>query len=276
MLMLSLDPLLSANHQGVLDRFIAACQADSRVAAAFLGGSHVTGLADAHSDLDLYLIATNKDYDDLLAGREAFVAHLGEPLFLADFGIPNCTFFILADGTEGELWIGSESHFKDIHGGPIRALVDKQDMLAGVSFPMQEADPIEQVELLRQQIVLFWHEFSHFVKALGREQLWFAYGSLEVMRGMCVNLARLRYNFKDGEVGEEPYFKVETIMPVEQLAPLQETFCPLEPRAMHQAASVIVHFYQEVTPLLAQKHGIAYPERLVNLMVPQLAAIRPK
>jgi hypothetical protein len=275
MLMPSVNTLLSANHQAVLERFIDACRADSRVVAAFLGGSQVTGLADAYSDLDLYLIVMNKDYDDLLAGREAFIGLLGEPLFLADFDIPNCTFFILSDGTEGELWIGSESRFKDIHGGPIRVLVDKQGVLAGASFPMQGADPIAQVEVLRQQIVLFWHEFSHFVKAMGREQLWFAYGSLEAMRGMCMNLARLRYNFRDGDVGEEPYFKVETVMPVEQLAPLQETFCPLEYVAMHRAASLIIRFYQEVAPTLAQKHGVAYPERLVNLMVPQLAAIKP-
>jgi hypothetical protein len=30
---------LPHNHQAVLDRFIAACQADERVVAAFLGGS---------------------------------------------------------------------------------------------------------------------------------------------------------------------------------------------------------------------------------------------
>jgi predicted nucleotidyltransferase len=275
MLMPSLDYFLSPNQQAVIDRFTAVCRAEARVVAAFLGGSHVTGTADVYSDLDLYLVAVDEAYDGLLAEREAFVALLGEPLFMEDFGIASCTFFILSDGTEGELWIGSESRFKTIHGGPIRVLVDRQDILTGASFPMHEADPVEQLEVLREQIVLFWHEFSHFVKAMGRKQLWFAYGSLEVMRGMCVNLARLRHNFGDGYVGEEPYFKVETIMPVEELAPLQETFCPLEPVAMHRAASSIVRFYQEIAPPLAQKHGIAYPERLVNLMVPQLAAIIP-
>jgi hypothetical protein len=49
-----LNPPLPANHQAVLDRFVAACHADSRVVAAFLRGSHVTGLADVYSDLDLY------------------------------------------------------------------------------------------------------------------------------------------------------------------------------------------------------------------------------
>jgi len=77
-------------------------------------------------------------------------------------------------------------------------------------------------------------------------------------------------------VGEEPYFKVETAMPVEQLDPLLETFCPMEPVAMYRAALLIIRFYQETARHLAQKHGIAYPERLVNMMVIQLETIKPE
>ena len=31
------------HHQAVIDRFVAACQADARVVAAFLYGSHASG-----------------------------------------------------------------------------------------------------------------------------------------------------------------------------------------------------------------------------------------
>jgi len=43
------------HHQIVMNRFVAACQADERVVAAFLGGSYARGTTDAYSDLDLYL-----------------------------------------------------------------------------------------------------------------------------------------------------------------------------------------------------------------------------
>ena len=99
---------------------------------------------------------------------------------------------------------------------------------------------------------------------------------LEIMRSICVNLARLRHNFRDGDVGEEPYFKVERAMPVEQLDPLLETFGLLEPAAMYRAALILVRFYQETARHLAQKHGIAYPERLVNMMVTRLETIKPE
>ena len=40
---------LHLNHQIIIDRFISACQADHRVAAALHVGSYVKGLADEHS-----------------------------------------------------------------------------------------------------------------------------------------------------------------------------------------------------------------------------------
>ncbi len=45
-------------HQVVLSRFVAACQADERVVAATLYGSHARGAADAYSDLDLGVITS--------------------------------------------------------------------------------------------------------------------------------------------------------------------------------------------------------------------------
>ena len=135
---------------------------------------------------------------------------------------------------------------------------------------MQVADPVEQIETLGQQIDWFWHELSHFIKAMGRMQLWFAYGQLEVMRQKCVNLVRLRHNFLDAKVGEEPYFKIEKALPIEQLLPLQVTYCPMEYEAMLQAALVIFRFYQDVAPTLAQAYGLTYQADLEQMMISQL------
>ena len=60
------------NHQVVMNRFVAACQADERVVAATLYGSYARGAADAYSDLDLGLSTTDAAYEDFVAGREAF------------------------------------------------------------------------------------------------------------------------------------------------------------------------------------------------------------
>src|SRR5690348_1526058 len=122
------------SRQFVLDRFVAACREDRRVAAAFLGGSLARGEGDAYSDLDLYAVTTDEVHDDFVAGREAFVRKLGEPLFLRDYEgrYGRFVFFTLADGTDGELGLGRVSDFTHMHVGPYRVLMDKQGILNGV------------------------------------------------------------------------------------------------------------------------------------------------
>ena len=259
-----------AYHRTILDRFAAACQADVRVVAAFLGGSYATGKADAHSDLDLYLVTTDDTYAAFITAKKDFIRQLGAPLFLEDWGHAHCCFFILDDGTEGELWIGRAGSFAHIHGGPYLALLDKQALLAHAEFPEHKAEPDAQLRFLQQQIMSFWHEAGHFSKALARDQAWFAYGSLETMRRICANLARLRYNFEDAGVGDEPYFKIEQSMPVEQLAALQATFCPLEIAALRAAGLVILEFYREAATELAAAHGLPYPMELERLALVSL------
>jgi len=208
---------LPLNHQTVIDRFVMACQADDRIAAGFLGGSYARDAADAYSDLDLYVITTDEDFDGFCAQRHAFVQLLGEPIFSEDFDLPGIVFFILADGTEGEIGLGRESRFDDMHHGPYKVLLDKKGILAGVVFADQNPGSVEQTEKLRRLIYWFWHDMSHFITAMGRGQLWWAHGQLEELRRFCVNLARLSNNFADADVGNEPYFKLEKALPVEQL-----------------------------------------------------------
>jgi predicted nucleotidyltransferase len=260
---------LRHNHQMVLNHFVTACQTDERVVAAFLGGSYAKGTFDAYSDLDLYLITTDETYEDFLAGRGTFIRLLGKPLFLEEWA-PHGIFYIFPDSAEGELWIGRESQFNHIHVGPYRVLLDKTGILDNADFPQHKADQAKQIEALRQQIYWFWHELSHFITAMGRGQLWWAYGQLEAMRFICINLERLRHGFLDRELGEEPYFKVEQALPVEHLSSLQATYCPMEQEAMRHAVLVILSFYQELAPLLARTYGLTYPADLERVMVKRL------
>lgn len=257
----------SHNHQEFINRFVVACQADERVVAATLFGSYARGAADAYSDLDLGLITTDEAYEDFVAGREAFIRLLGEPVFLEDFDVPNMVFFIFPDGTEGHITLGCESQFNDNHGGPYRVLLDKKNILAGAVFPRHYPTQAEQRETLRRLVYWFWHDLSHFIAALGRGQLWWAYGQLEELRRYCVNLARLRHNFSAEARG---YEKVEQALPVEHLSSLQATCCPLEPGTMLQAALVIVRYYRDLAPLLARTHDITYPADLERVMSERL------
>jgi predicted nucleotidyltransferase len=259
--------LLQPQHQIVMKRFVAACQADARIVAAFLGGSYARGVADAYSDLDLGLITTDAAYNDFVAQRESFLRLLGNLVFLEDFDLPNIVFLMLDDGTEVELTMGREGQFQHIHRGPYHALVDKTGILAHVVFHGDEPTPAEQSETARRLVFWFWHDLSHFITAIGRGQLWWANGQLEELRRLCVNLARLRQNAASPTDG---YEKVELALPIEQLSPLQATFGPLDRDALLQAALVIVRFYEELAPIVARTHGIAYPADLARVIYARL------
>ncbi|MGZ6376738.1 MAG: nucleotidyltransferase domain-containing protein, partial [Ktedonobacterales bacterium] len=124
---------LPENHQRTLNRFVAACQTDERIVAAFLGGSFARAAGDAYSDLDLNVIIADAAYDDFFAGRAAFIRQLGEPVFLEDFEIGGAdfVFFTLANESECELGLGRESHFTHLHVGPYQILLDHTGILAG-------------------------------------------------------------------------------------------------------------------------------------------------
>jgi predicted nucleotidyltransferase len=199
--------------RAVTDRFIAACRADPRVIAATLYGSYARGAADEHSDLDLGLVTTDAAYDAFIAGRDAFIRLLGEPLFVESFGSPDMVFVIFADGVELELMLGREGRFDHGHGGPYEVLLDKANLLAGATFPRSLPSQDEQVETLRRLITWLWHDLSHCITALSRGQLWWAWGQLDELRRTCIKLAVLRHDFAAEVDWDEPYFKIEQTLP---------------------------------------------------------------
>lgn len=265
---------LPSHQQAFVDRFIAACRADDRVVAAFLGGSYARGTADAYSDLDVYLVTTDDAYADFMADRRAFLSRLGEPVFLEDFEPLNLVLFVFADDVEGELGVGRAGAFTHIHGGPHQILLDKQGILTGIAFPGYQPERAEQIEKLRRQIYWFWHDLSHFITALGREQWWSAYGQVEALRRGCLNLARLRADILDAAVGEDVYSRVEHALPAASLAALQSTFCPPERDALLRSVFVLLRSYQAAAPELAQTHGLVYPAGLERVLVSRLETLR--
>jgi hypothetical protein len=87
---------------------------------------------------------------------------------------------------------------------------------------------------------------------------------------MCIGLAYLNQDFT---MSGEGYDKIELYLPIEQLAPLQSTFCPMEPGPMLQAGLTILHFYQDLARSLAREHGIEYPANLDQAMSARLEKV---
>ncbi len=263
----------SGEQRAVLERFVEACVADERVIAAFIGGSFAAGRADDFSDLDLYLVTEDETYSDFFAERQDFMRHLGQPVLLEDFnefGF-DMVVFTFVDGVEGELALAGASNFDHIHGGPHTVLVDKRGLLAGKAFPLYTLTEEQQSRTLRKLIVGFWDSLSCFIKVMHRSQLWSAYGSLDQMRMTCLKLARLKHDFSSEQTA---YSKVEEIVPEEELLPLTQTCCPLEPGPMLEAARVLLQFYRQMVPKLAEEHGITRPLDLERVVSSRLEELR--
>lgn len=258
------------HHKSTLDRFVAACQSDARIIAAALYGSNVKGTADAYSDLDLALITTDGAFDEFVAQRETFACLLGEPLFIETFGNPNFVFIMLADGTDMELMLGHAGQPNLDTSAPYHVLIDKRNIFAELPSESPPSSSVAQEKKLRNLLAWFWHDLAHFIAAMGRDQLWWAYGQLDILRAMCVNLARLTHDFSDPDVGEDPYFKIDKSVPAELLAPLQVTFCPMERGAMLRAGHRLLDFFRSNAIPLAQAHGMKYSAKLDRTMSERL------
>ena len=123
-------------------------------------------------------------------------------------------FVILAGGTELEFHFFGVGDVDAIRPGPHRVLLDKDGILAGLTFPLPEPDRAAQVEALRDILFWFWHDVGHFTTAVGRGQLWWAAGQLEQLRGYCVNLIRID---QGGVAEDEPYWKLDHEIATEPL-----------------------------------------------------------
>lgn len=264
---------LPENHRTVVQRFCAACAADSRIVAAFLGGSYATGTADAHSDLDLYAITAKDAYDEILADRRIFLRQLGEPIFSEDFNSFgfDMVIFIFADGVEGELSLASVEQFTHIHGGPVKVLVDKNNILSETIFPLMQPTHQEQREVLRQHITWFWRDLSLFTTAMSRQRLWTAQGYLENLRQRCINLMRLQADFTAWADG---YEKLELAVDEKAVAQLLRAFGPLEHPSMLEMAQTLLNYYLEVIPSLTKAHDLAYPADLERVVSKRFTAMQ--
>jgi hypothetical protein len=164
--------------------------------------------------------------------------------------------------------LGRAGGFRHMHVGPYQVLLDRANLLEGVVFAPPPPAPDEQAARLRGLISWFWHDLCHHViTPLARGRWWSAYGGLQDLRQTCVNLARLR---EDASAPLDGYEKVEEAVPAERLVPLAAACCALERATMLQAAHALVRYYRDLALALAERHAIAYPTTLDQVMTARL------
>jgi predicted nucleotidyltransferase len=266
------ENIAAPRRDRLIGRFIDACSSDERISAAFIGGSVARGEPDGYSDLDLCVVVGDARFDDVLADRRVLASRLGTPLFCEDWGDEDPELFvILDDGSDVELFFVRESRLHEVQAGAIRPLLDRRGILTDLDLPIRHVGSDELVDELRRILAWFWHDVSHFITAVGRDQIWWAAGQVEALRGYCVNLVRIE---QGEEAGNEPYWKIDAETSTVALESLRSTFVPIELGAMAQAASDLVAFFGTRGRAAADLYGVAYPGELERLLRDQLNELR--
>ncbi len=258
------------DHHVFITRFATACYPDTRIAAAFVGGSRGAGTADAYADSDLYLVLYDATYDEFFAARQHFMAQLGEPVFLEDFngfGF-DMVLFMYGDGVDGELILARTSDVAHMASGPFRTLLDREGMLPPHAFPpIKPPTEDEQREQVRWEVNWFWRDLSQFSRDLARGHLWSAYAHLDMARHACLRLLRAKHPFQPA-LG--CYDKIEGAVAAAELAPFQATFCRVERDGMVAAIHRLLEIYRHVAPAVAATHDITYPTQLEHTVLQRL------
>jgi predicted nucleotidyltransferase len=68
-------------HRALLERAVAYFRADDRVTGLILGGSLARGGVDIFSDVDLYIVVRDEEFDAIFAERDIAAETTGAPLF---------------------------------------------------------------------------------------------------------------------------------------------------------------------------------------------------
>ena len=267
---------MHARHEALVARFIEAAERDARLVAVALVGSNATGHADEHSDLDLFLVTEDADFEAFIADRDAFLTSVDRPLFIESWGHRDRWFFVYEGGADGELTVIPAGKLVSAFDAPFIPLLDKRGVLAGIEATTPVPRPVgpEQRTEIQRRLDGFWHDYAHFVTAWGRSQWWWANGQLEALRGRCANLLRLAANPTDPEVGDEPYWKVELTLPPSELRRLEPTLNTFDPGSMLQAGTALAALYRELAVQLVETHSLQYPDALERAVLVRLTELR--
>jgi len=244
-----------------VDRFAAASRDDPLVLAAFLGGSFAAGTADAHSDLDLYVITEDAEYDDFFRRRYEFVALWLDPVLLETttdfegFGF-DMVHFVGGDGVSGELATAHRSNYLSMHGGPHEVLVDETGLLDGVTFANVPPDREQTRAAVSSSMRWFWLHATVLGKSVARGRTLDAARSLGQMRDQVVALI----------------WSLPDPLTAEDRNALAATYVPAADADIAQAARTLIDLHRRLGDRASTELEIAYPTAAADLISSKLAA----
>ena len=255
-------------HRELLENALSKLWSDERVIGLLIGGSIAQGEVDFYSDVDLYVITRDEDFDKVFSERDVVAEAVGVPLFR-----------FIADHNPG-----GEHDFITMYEGPVKVdwmyccrsdIVPEKKWATGLIVKdeggfLQKAQELWQGEELVQptdEEVLnlnqkFWTWCWYVFGKIMRGERWQALSGIHAIRRMAL-LPMMEWAEGNGLQG---YRRLERKICEGHASQLAATVSGLQQRELYTALEAAIGLYQELRNRVFERYGLMYdsePEEIV-------------
>ena len=174
-------------QQELIKRAREVLEADARVLAAHLIGSHAAGVADDYSDVDVHCVVADAEVDAFLADADRLLRDIAGPLVLVD-AIPGVSgvLALSADWQHIDLVVHTETEYDPARYEAVAPMFDRTgSLLRETTAPDRVRQPIV---FPIDAVNLFFYFLGKLVTVLGRDELVVAHSGIVASRGQLVKL----------------------------------------------------------------------------------------
>lgn len=238
---------------------------DAQVRAAWLAGSFGRGNADRYSDIDMHLLLA--DVDAFRGGARAWLESL-RPLVLYKLLFDGQMVNALTDeGLRIDIWLHADAPALD--PAAVDVLLDRDGVLRLDAPPPAPSDPAQVAGWLLAQTEEFWRCVSLLPTVIGRDELLVSFMGLYVEVGIVTDILMAGYGVQRerGVKVLNPYLGDERRAELEAALQLNG----LNAESMVMAHMALAGVVREHGPLIAERHGFAYPAALEEAVLRYVA-----
>jgi len=247
-------------HHALLEKALEHFWSDERVIGLVIGGSIAQGIMDFYSDVDLYIITRDEDFEAVFAERDVAANAIGKPLFR-----------FIADHNPG-----GEHDYITLYEGPVKldwmycprsdvtpgrkwaqglVLKDQDGFLTGVKESWQEEETagptLEQLLVLNRK---FWTWCWYVFGKIMRGESWQALSGLHAIRSMAL-LPMIGWAKGQSLQG---YRRLEQEMSPELTSQLAATVGGLEPGELYNALEAEMDLFHALRASLFERCGLEH------------------
>lgn len=222
-----------------INTITASLKTDERVRAIFLKGSFGRGEEDAHSDIDLYCLVNETDFDEFLKDRLRHLKEYGEFLFHEDiFIVAPQIIAVYENLVHVDLFTVTDKTY--INKDFMKILYDPENRLQ--KFKVTQNLNLSGPEFQDAIEYVAWFLFQYKKSADRGNDVW----SLNMLHHVTTHLARVllhRYNPARAQLGLKA---LETSLPIEVMMKVRTIFEHMNPSKHGEAARQIAKLMQEL------------------------------